>query len=64
MAPDVPEDSRPVDLERCGELLHGDTLAVGRDQLGHLVGSEASLDWESGNERGGRVDRRFAWARP
>jgi len=50
MAPDVPEDSRPVDLERCGQLLHGDTLAVGRDQLGHFVGSEASLDRESGNE--------------
>ena len=64
VAPDVPENGRPVDLERCGQLLHRDTLTVGIDQLGHLVWSEASLHWERGDERVGGVNRSLAGALP
>lgn len=54
---DVPEDSRPIDPERRRQLFHRDVLAVGGDQLGNLIGSEAPLDWETANERVRRMDR-------
>ena len=61
-APDVAEHRRPVHLERGCQLLHGDTLAVGGDQFGLLVGCKASLNREGSDDRVGGANRRLAGA--
>ena len=56
MAPDVPEDRRPIHPERRRQLLHRETPTVRGNQLGYLVHCKASLHRERPNERIGRVD--------
>jgi hypothetical protein len=62
MAPDLAEDRRPIHPERRRQLLHRDTPTVGGDQLGYLVGCEAPLNRERGDERVGRMNRSLARA--
>ena len=62
--PDVPEHRRPVDPERCGQLLHRDTPTVRGDQLGYLVRCKAPLNRQRPNERVGRANRMLAGGLP
>lgn len=64
MTPGVPEDRRPVDLERRRQLVHRDTLTVGGEQLGNLGRAQPALDRKSGDKGVGRMDGRLTGALP
>jgi hypothetical protein len=64
VTPDVPEHRRPVDPERCGQLLYRDTPTVGGNQLVHLVGCKTPLNRQRPNQRVGQMNRSLARALP
>lgn len=64
VTPDVADDRRPMQPERRRQLLYEDTPAVGGDEIGHLLRPKATLHRQTGNESGGRANRRLAGALP